>query len=75
MHLSNAFLLVASKQVKHIATALLANNTNQLCIVMDGTYLPIQKSVNSQFQRRTYSMYKHKNLVKPMIITATVSVI
>jgi hypothetical protein len=58
-----------------IATALLANNTTQLCIVMDGTYLPIQKSANSQFQRRTYSMHKHKNLVKPMIITATVGVI
>jgi hypothetical protein len=58
-----------------IATALLSNNSNQLCIVMDGTYLPIQKSSNSQFQRRTYSMHKHKNLVKPMIITATVGTI
>ncbi|CAF1659052.1 unnamed protein product [Adineta ricciae] len=54
-----------------VATALLATNSNQLCVVMDGTYLPIQKSSNHPFQRRTYSMHKHKNLVKPMIITAT----
>lgn len=55
-----------------VATALLAENSSQLCIVMDGTYLSIQKSTNHLFQRRTYSMHKHKNLVKPMIITATV---
>lgn len=57
-----------------IAATLFANNPNQLCVVMDGTYLPIQKSSSSQFQRRTYSMHKHTNLVKPMIITATVGV-
>jgi hypothetical protein len=57
-----------------IATALLAKNSHQLCVVMDGTYLPIQKSSDSLFQRRTYSMHKHKNLVKPMIITATVRI-
>ena len=58
-----------------VATALLAKNSNQLCVVMDGTYLPIQKSSNNQFQRRTYSLHKHTNLVKPMVITATVRII
>lgn len=57
-----------------IATALLTKNSDQLCLVMDGTYLSIQKSSNHLFQRRTYSMHKHKNLVKPMIITATVRI-
>ena len=55
-----------------LATALLSSNSDQLCVVIDGTYLTIQKSSNSKFQRRTYSVHKHKNLVKPMIITATV---
>ena len=40
---------------------------------MDGTYIYIQKSSNNEMQRRTYSFHKHKHLVKPMIITSTVS--
>ena len=55
-----------------IAAALLAKSSSQLCIVMDGTYLPIQKSNNNQFKRRTYSMHKSRHLVKPTVIIATV---
>lgn len=56
-----------------IATELFTTNPNQLCIIMDGTYLYIQKSSNNEMQRRTYSFHKHRHLVKPMIITTTVS--
>ncbi|CAF1533143.1 unnamed protein product [Adineta ricciae] len=54
-----------------IATELFTTNSNQLCIIMDGTYIYIQKSSNNEMQRRTYSFHKHRHLVKPMIITTT----
>ena len=56
-----------------IATQLMAERDDQVIIVMDGTYLFVQKSRDNIFQRRSYSMHKHRNLIKPMIITATVS--
>lgn len=56
-----------------IATILHTNKPNQLCDVADTTYLFIQKSSNNQCQRKSYSMHKHRNLVKPMILTTTVS--
>lgn len=40
-------------------------------LVIDGTYIYIQKSDNFHFQRRTYSMYKGRPLVKPMVICTT----
>ena len=55
------------------ATQLMADGDGQVILVMDGTYLYIQKSSNNEFQRRSFSMHKHRNLIKPMITTATVS--
>ena len=40
-------------------------------LVVDGTYIYIQKSNNFQFQRRSYSMHKHRPLVKPMVMVTT----
>ena len=56
-----------------ITTELFTTSPNQVCIVMDGTYLYIEKSSNNEMQRRTYSFHKHRHLVKPMLITTTVS--
>ena len=56
-----------------IASELFTTTPNQLCILMDGTYIYIQKSSNNEMQRRNYSFHKHRHLVKPMIITSTVS--
>ena len=56
-----------------IATELFTTSPNQVCIVMDGTYLYIEKSSNNEMQRKTYSSHKHRHLVKPMLITTTVS--
>jgi hypothetical protein len=56
-----------------IATKLFTTQPDQICIVMDGTYIYIEKSSNNAMQRRTYSFHKHRHLIKPMIITATVS--
>lgn len=40
-------------------------------LVLDGTYIFIQKSNNFHFQRRSYSMHKHRCLVKPMMVVTT----
>jgi hypothetical protein len=57
-----------------IATELMAKRKDQVILVMGGTYLFVQKSSDNEFQRQSFSMHKHRNLVKPMIITATVSI-
>ncbi|CAF4885433.1 unnamed protein product [Rotaria socialis] len=54
-----------------IATILHTTKPQQLCVVADSTYLFIQKSSDNKFQRRSYSMHKHRHLVKPMILTTT----
>ncbi|CAF1651366.1 unnamed protein product, partial [Adineta ricciae] len=54
-----------------IASQLMADRDDQVILVMDGAYLFIQKSSSNQFQRRSFSMHKHRNLIKPMITTAT----
>ncbi len=56
-----------------IATILHTTKPHQLCVVADGTYIFIQKPSDNQFQRRSYSMHKHRNLIKPMILTTKVS--
>jgi hypothetical protein len=56
-----------------LATDLFTTSRDQVCILMDGTYLYIQKSSHNEMQRKTYSIHKHRHLVKPMIITTTVS--
>jgi len=56
-----------------IATILHTTNPHQLCAVADSTYLFIHKSMDNEFQRKSYSTYKHRNLIKPLILTTTVS--
>jgi hypothetical protein len=45
--------------------------SDTVILVLDGTYIYIQKSSSYKFQRLTYSMYKGRPLVKPFIITTT----
>lgn len=40
-------------------------------LVLDGTYIYIQKSGNYTFSRRSYSLHKHRPLLKPMMIVST----
>lgn len=40
-------------------------------LVCDGTYIYVQKSSNFLFQRKTYSLHKFRNLVKPFLIVCT----
>ncbi|CAH2101198.1 unnamed protein product [Euphydryas editha] len=48
-------------------------STNQIkpIVIMDGTYVFIQKNSNYKYQKQTYSMHKLSNLVKPFILTYT----
>lgn len=39
--------------------------------IMDGTYIYIQKSSNFSFQRRTYSLHKYENLLKPFLMVCS----
>lgn len=45
--------------------------SDTVILVLDGTYIYIQKSSSYKFQRLTYSMHKNLPWVKPFIITAT----
>ena len=42
---------------------------NKLAIVVDGSYIRIEKSLNNNFQYLTYSEQKKDNLLKPFLIT------
>ncbi|CAF2146091.1 unnamed protein product [Rotaria magnacalcarata] len=46
-------------------------STDTAIIIIDGTYLYIQKSRNNEFQRKTFNLYKKRSLLKPMMIVTT----
>ncbi|KAK3087266.1 hypothetical protein FSP39_003827 [Pinctada imbricata] len=43
----------------------------QVILVLDGTYIYINKSGNFKFQRQSFSLHKGRPLVKPMVIVST----
>ena len=62
---------VITMHTRKLAQNLLANSENQAILVLDGTYIYINKSNNFQFQRRSYSLHKGRPLVKIMMIVST----
>lgn len=40
-------------------------------LVLDGTYVYVQKSSDYEFQRKVYSSHKNRSLVKPMMVVGT----
>ena len=44
---------------------------NPAILVLDGTYIYVQKSKNFSFSRRSYSLHKHRPLVKLMLVVTT----
>ncbi|KAL0850182.1 hypothetical protein ABMA28_012054 [Loxostege sticticalis] len=40
-------------------------------IICDGTYVYLQKSSNYFFQKKSYSLHKYRNLVKPFLLVTT----
>lgn len=63
---------IIKTHTRPLAQTLFGDLRNQTGIlVIDGTYIYIQKSGQFEFQRSTYSMHKHRNLVKPMMFVST----
>lgn len=54
-----------------IPSHIFGGDQNTIILVIDGTYLYVQKSANFLFQRITYSLHKFRNLVKPFLIVCT----
>ncbi|XP_062589596.1 uncharacterized protein LOC134251226 isoform X2 [Saccostrea cucullata] len=62
---------VIQKHTRPLAESLFGGTGTQALLVLDGTYIYIQKSMNFAFQRKTYSLHKGRPLVKPMIVVTT----
>lgn len=48
----------------------LKNNNENIITIWDGTYIYIQKSSNYIFQRKSYSIHKSRQLLKPFLAVA-----
>ncbi|XP_056022083.1 uncharacterized protein LOC125673390 [Ostrea edulis] len=64
---------VIENHTRQLARDLLSDDitSNPAILVLDGTYVYIQKSSNFAFARRSYSMHKHRPLIKPMMVVTT----
>jgi hypothetical protein len=54
-----------------LAKQLLTNGKDSAILVLDATYLYVQKSSNNLLQRKLFSLHKNRPLIKRMIIVAT----
>ena len=63
---------VIANHTRPLAKRLFTNPDDDTAIlILDGTYIYVQKSANNIVQRRTYSMHKGRPLIKPMMIVAS----
>lgn len=46
-------------------------NSNRVVLILDGTYIFIEKSGNQQFQKQTYNDHKKRNYIKVMMCVTT----
>ncbi|XP_060810061.1 uncharacterized protein LOC132904163 [Amyelois transitella] len=53
-----------------IPNALFGNENRPAIAIFDGTYIYVQKSSNYLYQKKTYSLHKYDNLVKPFMIVS-----
>lgn len=54
-----------------ITTELFNMNPKEFALITDGTYLYCQKSQDNTFQKKSWSVQKNANLVKPFVLCAT----
>ena len=47
------------------------DDSNKVIIILDRTYVCTKKSSNNLLQKRTYSLYKGKPFVEPMMVIST----
>jgi hypothetical protein len=62
---------VIKYHTRPLATQLLTNGNAAAILVLDATYLYVQKSTNNLLQRKLFSLHKNRPLIKPMMIVAT----
>ncbi|KAK3084039.1 hypothetical protein FSP39_007185 [Pinctada imbricata] len=63
---------VINNHTRKLAQTLFCDDgKSQAVLVLDGTYIYIQKSGHFRFQRQSFSIHKGRPLVKPMIIVST----
>lgn len=62
---------IIQKHTRPLAESLFGGSGTQALLVLDGTYIFIQKSKNFAFQRNSFSFHKGRPLVKPMVIVST----
>lgn len=63
---------VIREHTRPLAKELICSMTdNPAILVLDGTYVYLQKSGNFSFSRRSYSMHKHRPLVNHMVVVST----
>jgi hypothetical protein len=62
---------VIEAHTRPLAQTLFGRDNVPAILVIDGTYLYIQKSNQFSFQRRSYSLHKHRPLIKPMVFVTT----
>ena len=69
-HISRRTLI--DQRTRPLAQILLADNNNDKAIlVLDTTYIYVQKSTNNKLQRKLYSVHKKRSLVKMMMVVST----
>lgn len=47
------------------------NGVRKPVVIIDGTYIYVQKSSNYLYQKETYSLHKYRNLVKPFMLVCS----
>ena len=69
-HISRHILI--EQRIRPLAKILLTDNIDdKIILVLDSTYVYIQKSTNNELQRTSYNVHKKRPLVKMMMIVGT----
>ena len=64
--------LVIEQYSRPLAKMILANNDNNVTIlILDGTYVYVQKSINNSLQGKVYCVHKGRSVVKMMMVVTT----
>lgn len=62
---------VITNHTRPLAQTLFGHGMSPVILILDGTYIYIKKSSNFRFQRRSFSLHKHRPLIKPMVIVTS----
>jgi hypothetical protein len=63
--------IIIKNHTRPLAKHLLTNGRDAAILVLDSTYIYVQKSTNNLLQRKLFSLHKGRPLIKPMMIVAT----